>query len=133
MARVPGVKVSDKRKANHNIFHCMECLKNHPDGLRLFPIRKMNLNGQKKAKKIGLKQEDEEVVKQIAKDTIKELDREFMVKYNWKFGKVAGIQSEGELKKSERKAYMAAKKDIEKSWKKTSVMRLEKGFIRRTK
>ncbi|XP_066917211.1 uncharacterized protein [Clytia hemisphaerica] len=45
-----------------------------------------------------------------------------MKKYKWKFAEAAGIESGSDLEKKERKLLIQAKKDIENTWKKISVM-----------
>eukprot|EP00111_Clytia_hemisphaerica_P013922 TCONS_00040979-protein len=117
-------KLDDRKKVKHTLFLCNECLKNHAEGFRLYPVNNMNLRGKEAKSKIFKEKED--VVKKAVDEKVKELDEEFMKKYKWKFAEAAGIESGSDLEKKERKLLIQAKKDIENTWKKISVMRFER-------
>ena len=122
--RASWAKLDDRKKVKHTLFRCNECLKNHAEGFRLYPVNKMNLSGKEEKSKIF--KEKEEIVKKAADEKVKELDAEFLKKYKCKFSAAAGIESGSDSEKKQRQLLIQAKKDIENTWKKISVMRFER-------
>ena len=61
-----------RRKGNIGLFNCLECIKSHVDDMHVFPVRKMDLNGQKLKRKSNLHEEKEEIVKKAAEEKVEE-------------------------------------------------------------
>ena len=116
--------LSAQAQAKHTMFKCKECKNHHKDALNLFPIKSKNHVAKSKAVEAGLHKKEKAVGKEVAKEMVKQLDRGFRAEFECSFKEAVGLDGRSAKKKKDM-ATREAKKDIERQWKETSILRFD--------
>ena len=79
--------LSEAKKSKHSVFHCHACKRDDSlrSALALFPIRKNDIAGKKRAEEGGLYRPSQEEVQKETIETVRQLNSQYRTEYGTTF------------------------------------------------